>query len=234
MLHSQDEDFKPHHDHEPQDVCEQCLSLFLTIEAVEKLAVATDDIELRQEPLYDIKLSRTYIIEWMCHVLRGVQQEKAKLYPISQLDPSCGFWLLDWAQKVIPSMFREGQRDYFGKKGMIVHVDVLLTIAVALSELMKSVYFTAIYRCDQDVIDTLCVAEHVLKEIQKDHPNIKQLFRKTDNAGCYSGNSVAEIEYSICRQNGFTLLWHDYSEPQKGKDQADRESAVAKKYMNGY
>ena len=99
---------------------------------------------------------------------------------------------------------------------------------------MKSVYFTTIYRCDQDVIDTLCVAEHVLKEIQKDHPNIKQLFRKTDNAGCYSGNSVAEIEYSICRQNGFTLLRHDYNEPHKGKDQADRESAVAKKYMNGY
>ena len=79
-----------------------------------------------------------------------------------------------------------------------------------------------------------CVAEYFLKEIQKDHPNIKQLFRKTDNAGCYSGNSVAEIEFSICRQNGFTLLWHDYNEPQKSKDQADRERAVAKKYMNGY
>ena len=117
---------------------------------------------------------------------------------------------------------------------MSVHVDVLLTKAVASSELMKSMYFTTIYRCDQDVIDTLCVAEHVLKEIQKDHTNIKQLFRKTDNAGCYSGNSVAEIEYSICRQNGFTLLRHDYNKPQKGKDQADRESAVAKKYMNGY
>ena len=60
LLHSQDEDFKPHHDHIHQDVCEQCLSLFLTIEAVEKLAVAIYDIELRQELLYDIKLSRTY------------------------------------------------------------------------------------------------------------------------------------------------------------------------------
>ena len=122
-------------------MCEQCLSLFLTIEAVEKLAVTIDDIELRQELFYDIKLSRTYIIEWMCHVLRGVQQEKAKLYAISQLDPSCGFWLSDWAQKVIPSMFREGQRDYFGKKGMSVHVDVLLTKAVASNELMKCVFY---------------------------------------------------------------------------------------------
>ena len=52
LLHSQDENFKPHHDHKHQDVCEQCLSLFLTIEAVEKPAVATDDIELRQELLF--------------------------------------------------------------------------------------------------------------------------------------------------------------------------------------
>ena len=75
-------------------------------------------------------------------------------------------------------MFREGRRHYFGKKGMSVHVDVLLTKAVTSSELMKSVDFTTIYRCDQDVIDTLCIAEHVLKEIRKDHPNIKQLFRE--------------------------------------------------------
>ena len=46
-------------------------------------------------------------------------------------------------------------------------MDVLLTKAVASSELMKSVYFTTIYRCDQEVTDTLCVAEHILKEIQK-------------------------------------------------------------------
>ena len=190
LLHSQDEDFKPHDDHEHQDVCEQCLSLFLTIEAVEKHAVVTDDIELKQELLNDIKLGRTYIIEWMCHVLRGVQQEKAKLYAISQLNPSCGFWLSDWALKVIPSMFREGQRYYFGKKGMSVHVDVLLIKAVASSELMKSVYFTTIYRCDQGIIDTICIAEHVLKEIQKDHPNIRQLFRKTNNPGCYSGRKL--------------------------------------------
>ena len=132
MLHSQDEDFKPHHDHE----------------AVEKLAIAIDDIELRQELLYDIKLSRTYIIEWMCHVLRGVRQEKAKLYAISQLDPSCVIWLSDWAQKVIPSMFREGQRDYFGKKRMSVHVDVLPTKAVASSELMKSVFYYNLHTPD--------------------------------------------------------------------------------------
>ena len=48
LLHCQDEDFKPHHHHEHQDVCEQCLSFFLTIEAVEKLAFAIDDIELRR------------------------------------------------------------------------------------------------------------------------------------------------------------------------------------------
>ena len=47
----------------------------------------------------------------------------------SQLDPSCGFWLLDCAQEVIPSVIRERQRDYF---------------AIVSSEVIKSVYFTTI------------------------------------------------------------------------------------------
>ena len=42
--------------------------------------------------------------------------------------------------------------------------------------------------------------------------------------------SVAEIEYSLCKKHDINLLRHDYNEPQCGKDQADRDSAVAKKF----
>ena len=36
------------------------------------------------------------------------------------------FCIRDWDQKVIPSKFREGQRDYYAKKGVSLHVDVLI------------------------------------------------------------------------------------------------------------
>ena len=90
------------------------------------------------------------------------------------------------------------------------------------------------YRCSQGVLETLCLVEYVAKQIKYDLPFISNLYRKSDNATCYASNSVAEIEYKICKTNGFKLLRHDYNEPQKGKDQADRESAIAKKYIHNY
>ena len=60
------------------------------------------------------------------------------------------------------------------------------------------------------------------------------LYRKSDNAGCYAANSDAEIEYSLCKKYDINLLRHDYNEPQCGKDQADRDSAVANKFLNAY
>ena len=60
------------------------------------------------------------------------------------------------------------------------------------------------------------------------------LYRKLDNAGCYAGSSDAEIEYSLCKKYDINLLRHDYNEPQCGKDQADRDSAVANKFLNAY
>ena len=68
--------------------------------------------------------------------------------------------------------------------------------------------------------------------MKRDYPNLKGLYRNSDNASCYAGNSFAEVEYLPCKEHKFNLYRHKYNEPQKGKDQADRESVVAKKYMN--
>ena len=93
-------------------------------------------------------------------------------------------------------------------------------------------YLTSVYRSDQDVVETLCVLDHVLAQMKTDYPNLKGLYHKSDNASCYAGNSCAEVEYLLCKEHNINLRRHDYNEPQKGKDQADRESAVTKKYMN--
>ena len=142
---------------------------------------------------------------------------------------TCEFWISDWAQKVIRSKCREGQRDYYVQKGMLLHVDVLI-LKTNNDEIRKCTYFTALDNCDQDVVDTLCITDHVLCEMMKDFPDLPTLYRKSDNAGCYAGNSVAETEYSLCKKYDTNLLRHDYNQPQCGKDQADRDSAVAKTF----
>ena len=66
-------------------------------------------------------------------------------------------------QKVIPSKFREDQHDYYAKKGMFLHIDVL--ILKTNNEIRKCTYFTALGNCD-----------HVLCEMKKDFPNLQTLY----------------------------------------------------------
>ena len=51
--------------------------------------------------------------------------------------------------------FCEGQKEYFGKKGISLHVDCLLFRSDG--SLKKVVYFTVIYWWDQDAKDVLSI-----------------------------------------------------------------------------
>lgn len=115
---------------------------------------------------------------------------------------------------------------------MTLHIDVVLTKAG--EELIKHVYYTVAYRCDQGLEDTLCITENVLKEIKKDLPDVTKIYMKSNNAGCYHGNYSAEINQLICKLENIKLLRYDFNEPQKGKDQCDREAAAAKNQLRAY
>ena len=59
-----------------------------------------------------------------------------------------------------------------------------------------------------------------LLEMEESCPKPQQnTLLRSDNAGCYSGNSVAEIMYNICKNAGVTLKRYDNNEPEMGKDQ---------------
>jgi len=81
---------------------------------------------------------------------------------------------------------------------------------------------------------TLAVSSHVLNQFHCDHPTVIALACKSDNAGCYAGASCFEGEYLICKKNKLRLLQQDFNEAQRGKDQADRESAKAKGILRSY
>lgn len=71
--------------------------------------------------------------------------------------------------------------EYFGKRGMSVSVEVF--ISKALGSHLKLVYLVALDRCDQDALETLCIADVVAEQFKKDSPHTKQLWLKSDNAG---------------------------------------------------
>ena len=145
-------------------------------------------------------------------------------------------WDCAWVighKKMIPLLFREGQNEYFGKKGMSLAIGVFFPKNIdSISQ--KIVYHTIIYWCDQDVLDILYVSQHVLIQIKKDLRNSTLLYPRSDNPGCYSVSSIAEIMFNICKNADITLKQYGNNEPQLRKDHADGESAVTKCYMNSY
>ena len=105
---------------------------------------------------------------------------------------------------------------------------------VPFDQLKKTVYFTALQRCDQGADDVLCLADELLAQYKKDEPSVNALFVKSDNGSCYHGNFCAEGLMKVCKKYGLNLLRYDYNKPCKQKDQCDRESAGAKSMMKSY
>ena len=210
------------------DTCVDCIQLWKAVNKVNELALLSSAVNQ-----YDAKIAIEDIKAYVCHLLRDVQQQKAKAYAFEQLDdPNSLFWLKDYCQKIIPAKFREGQVDYFGKKGMSLHVDVFFYKEYGI--LKKKVYFTAMTRSDQDAEDVLALADNLLQKVKNDFPHIKRIFSKSDNAGCYHNALGPEALHQLCAQYGITLVRYDFNEPCRGKDQCDRESAGGKTVLKSY
>jgi len=182
--------------------------------------------------LYDVNIAKAGILKWLQHI-RHVQQNKANEESMDRLSNSTALWIRDFCQKVLPMKFREGQCDYFGKKGMTLHVDVFL-MRNGAGVVKKATYFTAAFRSDQDFQDSLSLADYVLRQFSADFQEVKELYGKSDNVGCYHCKVCPESIYKICKAVGITLKRLDFNEPQKGKDQCDRDSAVARSVLRSY
>ena len=191
-----------------EDVCLDYLELW---EAVQKVEMIVTDNNFSKHTKYDVKNAVNDIVEFQKHLIRYVQQKKSKNFSLEQLhDELSAFWLKDFNQKILSMKFSEGQKEYFGKKGISLHVDRLIFRSEGS---LKVVYFTIIYRCDQDVKDVLLINEDVIKEFVKSHPQIKKIYMKFDNAGCYHNSQSPEALFNISKKYGLTLQRYDFNEP---------------------
>ena len=156
-----------------------------------------------EDTFYNISTSTNNIQDFVKHLMRDAQQKKAKVAAFEEINEETGFWLKDFCQQVLPQKFREGQKEYFGKKGMSLHVDVFFVNRN--NALKKHVYMTAIYRCDQGTSSVISLADKVLNQFCTDEPGIRTLYAKSDNAGCYHGNYSAESIYHLYKEKNIQL-----------------------------
>ena len=116
------------------------------------------------DDIYDSDIAIKDVIEYIKHLIRDVQQSKAKSYAFDKTESNSVRWLRDFSQKIIPIKYRESQKEYFGKKGMTLHIDVFFY--KLHDSVQKEVYMTAATRCDQGMI-TPGLSDLVLKEFKK-------------------------------------------------------------------
>ena len=128
--------------------------------------------------------------------------------------------------------FHQGQIDYFGKKGMTLHVDIIVTMVNM--KLQKNIYFTSVKTVDRDAKDVLALADNILKKLQVEFPHIDKTYAKSDYESCYHSFLGPEALYRLCKNYVIDLCRYDFNEPCKGKEQCDRESASAKTVLRSY
>ena len=120
--------------------CDDCNNILFVMEAVQKIVNENSE---NQELQYDIEVAIEAIFDYIKHLMRDAQQKNAKEFAFSHISETVGFWLKDFSQKVLPVKFREGQKDYYGRRGMSLHIDVFFTKQDG--KMKKKVYYTSVY-----------------------------------------------------------------------------------------
>ena len=79
----------------------------------------------KKDLAFDIKQSSDRVLQ--AHVLRAINQERAKSKILDSLEKHQYLIVVGWAMKWLPKRFRETQSEWFGKKGISWHVSACIT-----------------------------------------------------------------------------------------------------------
>ena len=139
------------------------------------------------------------------------------------------FCTFDWRQKFCLRSIEKLKVRTLAKKAMSVLVGsfvwkdsttklantATITTSLSHSSYCTESYIVAITDAAQTEVDTLSAGEIITKQFRMDHPHIKKLHKRTDNAGNFSSHATPEVEQLICERvsrflNYLTLI-HLYS-----------------------
>ena len=88
--------------------------------------------------------------------------------------------------------------------------------------------------CNQDWFPVASVLESLASEIVNMEPGVKELFLRSDNAGCYHNTALLSSATVIIARQGLVLKDYSFSEANSGKDVCDRKIAPLKAHVERY
>ena len=108
------------------------------------------------------------------------------------------------------------------EKGISWHVSSVIIKNNKTAEVEVSTYIHLIDSCSQHCYAVASILENLLKNVCERHPSIKNVYIRSDEAGCYHNNLLIASLKDIGNRVGVKIVSYDYSEPQNGKDICDR------------
>ena len=133
-----------------------------------------------------IEKAKRDINAWKTNLLRSVNQDKARLDILRDLDDTSVLLVQDWAMKFIPRKYRESQRDWFGKRGIPWHVSVAMRKeSTSNAGKYETLTLCPVFRSySQDSRAVLSVMFDVLKDLMGVMPHLQRVYYWQDSAGC--------------------------------------------------
>jgi hypothetical protein len=219
--------------HPHDQSCQRCDQLSSAISELESLVPPKDmRPEDQDDMLYKFRQAAQDINAWKAHILRSMQQDKARTNLFDELDDKSIFITQDWAMKFLPSKYREAQTDWFAKRGISWHISVVVRKHNGKLQHQAMVHSTTSSK--QDSYSVVWIIRHTLTTIKKEYPHVTKAFLRQDNAGCYHSVTTLSACRLLSEDTGIQIKRVDFSDPQGGKGPCDRKAATIKAHVRRY
>ena len=182
------------------------------------------------------------VTTYMAHQVRAYAQfAKIEEETESFSTTRCGLWF-DHKQKILPTVFREGQIEYFGKRGMsllgfmliqgverIVKDEIVQGLTYNFYDVVVDKYSS------QDNVQVLDILQAMIVQIKEDFPEITELTLGSDNASCLaSHDNIIFVHHLNDRLDGIKVRNWLYTEACTGKGRIDTHFSYLNLKLKAY
>ena len=221
-------------DHDHAEICCECYKLNNVLADIEIACTEVVSEEEREDTKWMFQQAKNDILAWKAHQLRSVNQDQAKFDVLDIINRWSALLVMDWAMKYLPRKFRESQCDWFAKRGIPWHVTVVLMRPDQSRPMEKQTIVHVFQSCLQDNVAVTAILQDVLVTLKEQRPELEKVYCKQDNAGCYHCSATIVGSASTSQASGVKVERFDFSDPQGGKGEADRQAATIKGHIDIY
>ena len=201
-------------DHVHDQICTNCENAIDVLDNI--LEVAQESLHVTGQEkivaLFEIKLAKAAIQEFMKHVIRMRQQDLSRSQGLENLQGNQVYIVTDWAMKWILQRGREDSTNWFGKRGIPWSITVAYRRNATSNEYSTRSYVHVFDSCKQDSLAVTAIIEDTLHRIKAECPEITEARLQSDNAAPYkSAQCIASVP-EISRRTRIKIARWDFTE----------------------